>query len=108
MDGQLPQRFNVSLGHFIWIVGILHFVECWCMCRRFQNTIYIIPKGSIIPENMALLRDERILPSWTSYNLIIREPCLPEAHERIVADFVVKNETRLCFQCVNRPPPHNF
>jgi len=109
LDRQIPRLFNVSLQQSI--MNCRHLTCCLLSdtkYRRFQNTMYIIPKGSVIPENMALLRDERIVPDWEHYTLVNREPCLPEVHEQNAVDFVVKNESRLCFQCVNRPPPHNF
>jgi len=64
--------------------------------------MYIIPKDSIIPENMALVQDKRNLPEWEHYYLVSREPCMPEIHKKNVVDFVVRNETRLCFECLNR------
>ena len=65
--------------------------------------MYIIPKGSIIPDNMALVQDERNLPEWDHYYLVSREPCSREIHMKNVIDFVVKNESRLRFKCENRP-----
>lgn len=76
--------------------------------RRFRNRIYIIPKGTVIPDTMALLQDKRIATDWKTFYLVTREPCTPEISEQNTVDFVVRNETRLCFECVNRPTPQLF
>jgi len=66
--------------------------------------MYIVPKGSIIPGTLALMQDKRNLPESDHYYLVSREPCSLEEHQKNVAGFVVKNESRLRFKCENRPP----
>ena len=63
-----------------------------------HKRVYVIPKGTINPDTMALLQDKRDHCDESPYELVIREPCSPEVFEKNIDEFILDGGLRLCFR----------